>query len=84
MAGMELRQPGDDGVERVRLTDKEMAVLELLNAGLRPKQIVPALYAAEATVRKRIDSINGKFGTNSYFASLILARTQGLVEKPLD
>jgi DNA-binding CsgD family transcriptional regulator len=70
------------GVDIPQLNENELQVLRLLNVKLQPRQIAAQLDYADVTIRKRIAAINRKFGTNSYHASVLLARLFGMVKAP--
>lgn len=61
------------------LTEKEGAVLELLDAGLTAKDIADELYISMSTVRSHIRSILLKVGVHSQLAAVARARDVGWI-----
>lgn len=71
MQGM--RQP------RVRLTDRELDVLRLLDAGASNREIARTLFVTEATVKTHLVNLFGKLGVESRAKAVTLARETGLL-----
>lgn len=61
------------------LTEKESAVLELLDSGLTAKDIADELYISMSTVRSHIRSILLKVGVHSQLAAVARARDVGWI-----
>lgn len=75
-------QKTPDSLSRVRsprLSRRQMEVLELLNAGLTPKEISRELCIEECTVRSHIRAICEAFEANSYREAVKEAKRMGVV-----
>lgn len=63
------------------LTDREVAVLDLMAQGMRNADIAAELYLSEKTVRNHVSNIFSKLGVDRAGA-IIRARDAGLGERP--
>lgn len=68
-----MRQP------RIRLTDREMDVLRLLDTGATNQQIAKSLFVTEATVKTHLGHIFAKLGADNRSHALAQARQAGLL-----
>ncbi len=64
--------------ERVRLTDRELEVLGLLDQGLTAIAIGHVLHISEKTVRKHLQNVYQKLGTHDRLKAVALGRQLGL------
>lgn len=64
---------------RVRLTDRELEVLRLLDSGASNREIAKALFVSEATVKTHLVHIFEKLGVESRAKAIAAARASGLV-----
>jgi len=71
VAGM--RQP------RVRLTERELDVLRLLDDGASNREIARALFVTEATVKTHLVNLFAKLGVESRAKAVASARESGLI-----
>ncbi|MGH3144812.1 MAG: LuxR C-terminal-related transcriptional regulator, partial [Rubrobacter sp.] len=68
-----------DGSLDEELTEREMAVLRLLDGKLTTRQMGDSLYVAPSTVRTQVKSIYRKLGVSSRGEAVEEARARGLV-----
>jgi LuxR family maltose regulon positive regulatory protein len=61
------------------LTERELAVLRLLNGELSASQMGDSLYVAPSTVRTHIKSIYRKLGVSSRGEAMEEAHARGLI-----
>jgi len=61
------------------LTDRELAVLRMLAAGLSNSEIASALVLSEATVKTHLNRTMGKLGLSSRAQAVVYAYETGLV-----
>jgi DNA-binding NarL/FixJ family response regulator len=64
---------------RVRLTDREMDVLRLLDTGASNREIARTLFVTEATVKTHLVHIFAKLDADSRSRALAVARESGLL-----
>jgi DNA-binding NarL/FixJ family response regulator len=68
-----MRQP------RVKLTDRELDVLRLLDTGASNREIARRLYVTEATVKTHLVNLFGKLHAESRAKAVAIARESGLI-----
>ena len=68
-----------DGSLNGDLTEREMAVLRLLDGTLTTRQMGDSLYVAPSTVRTQVKSIYRKLGVSSRGEAVGEARARGLI-----
>lgn len=68
-----MRQP------RVRLTDRELDVLRLLDTGASNREIARRLFVTEATVKTHLVNLFGKLHAESRAKAVAIARESGLI-----
>jgi LuxR family maltose regulon positive regulatory protein len=61
------------------LSEREREVLALIHVGLSNQQIADKLIIAQSTVKKHVNNIFGKLGTQSRTQALARARELGLL-----
>lgn len=61
------------------LTPREWEVLQLLSKGLQARHVAEQLGLGVRTIQMHISHINGKLGTHSYHASVLVARQCGML-----
>ena len=71
-----------DAVRAVHLTPREIAVLELLSAGLTAASIGRRLHIAEGTVHKHLQHCYAKLGVTDRLAAVRKAQHIGLLLRP--
>jgi LuxR family maltose regulon positive regulatory protein len=71
-----------DGSLNGELTEREMAVLRLLDGTLTTRQMGDSLYVAPSTVRTQVKSIYRKLGVSSRGEAVGEARARGLIRGP--
>jgi DNA-binding NarL/FixJ family response regulator len=64
---------------RVRLTDREVEVLRMLDTGASNREIAKALFISEATVKTHLVHIFEKLGADSRSRALAAAREKGML-----
>lgn len=64
---------------RVRLTDRELEVLSLLDTGATNREIAKALFVTEATVKTHLAHIFDKLGADSRSRAVAVARERGVI-----
>lgn len=64
---------------RVRLTDRELDVLRLLDTGASNREIARTLFVTEATVKTHLVHLFSKLGVESRAKAVTLARETGLI-----
>lgn len=64
---------------RVRLTERELDVLRLLDTGSSNREIAKALFVTEATVKTHLVHVFEKLGADSRARALAIARESGLI-----
>lgn len=64
---------------RVRLTERELDVLRLLDTGSSNREIAKSLFVTEATVKTHLVHIFDKLGADSRARALAIARETGLI-----
>jgi DNA-binding NarL/FixJ family response regulator len=64
---------------RVRLTEREIEVLRMLDTGASNREIAKALFIAEATVKTHLVHIFEKLGADSRSRALAAAREKGML-----
>lgn len=64
---------------RESITGRQLQVLELMNAGLRSREIAACLGISYSTVRSHIRAIEGKLGSHSKVGAVVAARDLELV-----
>ncbi|MHC9044423.1 response regulator [Microbacterium saperdae] len=64
---------------RVRLTERELDVLRLLDTGSSNREIAKALFVTEATVKTHLVHVFDKLGADSRARALAIARESGLI-----
>ena len=78
-----LRSPlslqADDGVETVKLSNREIDVLKQLSTGLPYTSIAKNLYISPSTVRKHIENIYKKLQAHSKIEAIEKARQQRII-----
>ncbi|MEO6999946.1 MAG: LuxR C-terminal-related transcriptional regulator [Terracoccus sp.] len=67
-----------DEADRVRLTDRELEVLRLVDQGLTANAIGHALRISEKTVRKHLQNVYQKLGTHDRLLAVARGRQLGL------
>lgn len=72
------RAPGD-----ALLTSRELEVLRLLSAGVRPKVIARDLVISPKTVASHIQRVLAKLGAHSRAEAVAIAYREGFVKSPL-
>ena len=77
LAGGDAAQP-----RAVQLTDRELAVLDLLAQGLHNKQVATRLGISRRTVERHCDSIYDKLGVGSRTEAVVQAISAKLVSLP--
>ncbi len=77
LAGADGAQPATSG-----LTERELAVLRLLVAGLQNKQVATRLGISRRTVERHCDSIYAKLGVGSRTEAVVRAISAKLVDLP--
>ena len=64
---------------RVRLTDRELEVLRLLDTGASNREIAKTLFVTEATVKTHLVHVFEKLGADSRARAIAIARDSGLL-----
>lgn len=64
---------------RVRLTERELDVLRLLDTGSSNREIAKTLFVTEATVKTHLVHVFEKLGADSRARALAIARESGLI-----
>lgn len=64
---------------RVRLTERELEVLRLLDSGSSRREIAKTLFVTEATVKTHLVHIFDKLHVNSRASAVAIARETGLI-----
>lgn len=64
---------------RVRLTDREMEVLRLLDSGASNREIAKTLFVTEATVKTHLIHVFDKLGVDSRSRAVAVARDTGIL-----
>lgn len=64
---------------RVRLTERELEVLRLLDTGSPNREIAKTLFVTEATVKTHLVHVFEKLGADSRARALAIARESGLI-----
>ena len=64
---------------RVRLTEREIEVLRLLETGASNREIAKALFVTEATVKTHLVHLFDKLGVDSRSRAVAVARERGLL-----
>ena len=64
---------------RVRLTDREIEVLGLLETGASNREIAKTLFVTEATVKTHLVHLFDKLGVDSRSRAVAVARESGLL-----
>lgn len=64
---------------RVRLTDREVDVLRLLDTGASNREIAKSLFVTEATVKTHLVHLFDKLGVDSRARAVAVARERGLL-----
>lgn len=64
---------------RVRLTDRELDVLRLLDTGASNREIARALFVTEATVKTHLTHVFDKLGVDNRARAIAVARRKGLL-----
>ncbi|MFD4422140.1 response regulator [Agromyces sp. NPDC058484] len=64
---------------RIRLTDRELEVLRLLDQGASNREIARALFVTEATVKTHLVHLFAKLNVESRAKAVTLARETGLI-----
>lgn len=64
---------------RVRLTDRELDVLRLLDTGASNREIAKTLFVTEATVKTHLVHVFEKLGADSRARAIALARDTGIL-----
>lgn len=64
---------------RVRLTERELEVLRLLDTGSSNREIAKTLFVTEATVKTHLVHVFEKLGADSRARALAIARESGLI-----
>jgi len=64
---------------RVRLTERELDVLRLLDTGASNREIAKTLFVTEATVKTHLVHVFEKLGADSRARALAIARESGLI-----
>ncbi|WP_394553594.1 response regulator [Agromyces sp. MMS24-JH15] len=64
---------------RVRLTERELEVLRLLDTGASNREIARALFVSEATVKTHLVHVFEKLGVDSRSRAVAVARETGLI-----
>jgi LuxR family maltose regulon positive regulatory protein len=81
--GAENRPPrgrsGRPAAASEELTERELAVLQLLPSGLSQREIGTALYVSQNTVKTHMRSIYGKLGASSRRQAVTRAHELGLL-----
>lgn len=70
--------PSQSAAEKLRLTERERAVLRLVGLGRTNSEIAAELYVSEATVKTHINHIFSKLGARDRAQAVILAHQLGL------
>ena len=63
----------------IRLTQREMEVLELLSDGLRNKEIASRIHVSEDTVKKHLYNMFQKLNTKNRMELIGIARSMGIL-----
>lgn len=64
---------------RVKLTERELEVLRLLDTGASNRAIAKALFVTEATVKTHLVHVFGKLGVDSRSRAVAVARETGIL-----
>ncbi|MBD7958139.1 response regulator transcription factor [Microbacterium sp. Sa4CUA7] len=64
---------------RVRLTDRELDVLRLLDTGASNREIARELFVTEATVKTHLTHVFDKLGVDNRARAIAVARRKGLL-----
>ena len=67
-------------MERSLLSEREIAVLELVARGLSNRAIGAALFISEATVKYHLHHVFQKLGASDRTEAAVLALRQGLIQ----
>jgi DNA-binding NarL/FixJ family response regulator len=71
--------PTPNGCACEELTKRELEVLELVADGLTNKEVASALFIADDTAKKHVQSIIGKLGASDRTHAVMLAARAGLI-----
>ncbi len=71
--------PAPDGCGCEELTGRELEVLELVADGLTNKEVAKALFIADDTAKKHVQSIIGKMGASDRTHAVMKAARAGLI-----
>ncbi len=64
---------------RVRLTERELDVLRLLDTGSSNREIAKTLFVTEATVKTHLVHVFEKLGADSRARAIAIARDTGIL-----
>jgi DNA-binding CsgD family transcriptional regulator len=76
--------PGPGVAESLRLTPRELAVLELVADGLTSNAIARRLLIAERTVHKHLERVYAKLGVTDRLSAVLTAQRTGVLPAPAE
>lgn len=74
--------PGAAHEDTVRLTDREVQILQMLADGCTPAEVAERLFISPKTVRNHLTKVYDKLGVNSRSAAIVVGLQHRLIELP--